>query len=53
MTAGYSGKLNPVNLRRKKRNLHLVDSQAGKCVLLKKGDQPMTLQGSIFQPGKT
>lgn len=50
MTAGYSGKLNHVNLRQKKRNLHLVDLQAGKCMLLKRGDQPMTLRGSLFQP---
>lgn len=50
MTAGYAGKLNHVNLRRKKLNLHLVDLQAGKCVLSKRGDQPMALRGSRFQP---
>ena len=48
MTAGYSGKLNHVNLRQKKRNLHLVDLQAGKCMLLKRGDQPMTLGALYF-----
>lgn len=50
MTAGYSSKLNHVNLRQKKGNLRLVAVQAGKCMLLKKGDQPATLRGSIFQP---
>lgn len=45
MTAGYSGKLNHVNLQWKERNLPMVDLQAGKCVLSQRGDGPTDLQG--------
>lgn len=40
-------------LEAEKGNLHLADLQAGECVLSERGDQPTTLQGSIFQPWKT
>lgn len=44
LTAGYSGKLNHVNLQRKKRNLSGVDLQAGDGRIQRRGTHP-ALQG--------